>query len=63
MIHINLVQVGSLIKCNRLDRYSEPILEVVEIVNDPYYKLPNVKVIDSSINRVVMITDFEIVQI
>ncbi len=51
--------VGMMVKCNRLSVRHEPIYPIVEVSNNPLYKLPNVIVLDRhGIKR--LVTDFEI---
>lgn len=56
----NKLEVGIMVKCNRLSVNCEPVYEVVEVTNSPLYKLPNVTILDNSnIRR--LVTDFDIV--
>ena len=57
---MNELNVGTKIRCNLL--IGQPIYEIIEVVNDPYYKLPNVKIFDKN-NKIVLITDFDIIEI
>lgn len=61
MANIEL-EIGMKIKCNRLAIGFEPIYEILEVTNNPLYKLPNVTVLNSNGEKV-LVTDFKIINL